>query len=279
MRIYIPTRGRVDKQYTLEALPEPLKQKAVLVVDQSEERTHIEAHGLDRVLAVPPECNSIGKVRQYIIDHHDESSYGRKLIMLDDDLGFNMRRTDIREKFLPATDESVIEGFHLVEKLLDEHAHGGIRARQMSQDAPDIDYNCRTLRALAYDVSVLRREGITFDRLIVMEDFDVTLQLLRKGYSNFNISTIIQGQSTSNAAGGCSLYRDAKRQEEGARGLEALHPDFVRTKIKKTNWAGWGSDERVDVNISWKKAFKAGKEMTASQQMVADREEKASATN
>ena len=122
--------------------------------------------------------------------------------MLDDDLGFNMRRTDIRSKFLPSTDEAVIEGFKLVEKLLDDHAHGGIRARQMSQDADDIEYNCRLLRALAFDVSVMREHNIRFDRLPVMEDFDATLQLLSKGFSNFNISTIIQGQSTSNAPGG-----------------------------------------------------------------------------
>jgi hypothetical protein len=91
-----------------------------------------------------------------------------------------------------------------------------------------------------------------------MEDFDVTLQLLTKGFSNFNISTIIQGQGSSNAAGGCSTYRDAQRQAEGAHGLAALHPEFVRVRTKKTNWSGWGSAERTDVTISWKKAYEKG---------------------
>lgn len=254
MKIYIPTRGRVDKQHTFQNLPEALRANAVLVVDESEWWPHAEKYGEDKVLAAPAEADTIGKVRQAIIDYHD----GDKLIMLDDDLGFNMRRTDMRSRFLPATDEAVIEGFTLVEKLLDTHIHGAIRHRQMSQDAPDIDYNCRTLRALAYNVGALRgcAPHVRFDRLVVMEDFDVTLQLLRLGHSNFNISTIIQGQSTSNAPGGCSLYRDHKRQEEGARGLAALHPEFVKVRTKKTNWSGWGSDERVDVTISWKKAYK-----------------------
>lgn len=258
MRIYIPTMGRLTKQHTWNALPQELREKTFLVVDDSEFNEHFDMYGEGHVLGLPKQYNSIGKVRQAIIDFHDVEKYGSKIIMLDDDLGFNMRRTDIRSRFLPATDEAVIEGFKLVEKLLDEHAHGGIRARQMSQDAPDIEYNCRTLRALAYDVSVLRKENVRFDRLIVMEDFDVTLQLLRMGYSNFNISTIIQGQSTSNAPGGCSTYRDAERQAQGANGLAALHPEFVKVREKKTNWTGWGSDTRTDVTISWKKAYESG---------------------
>lgn len=258
MKIYIPTRGRVNKQITLTNLPLTLKNKVMLVVDLSEEQDHVNIYGKEKILAVPSWCDSIGKVREYIINYHYLTNDNPKLIMLDDDLGFNMRRTDIRTKFLHATDEAIVEGFSLVENLLNDHAHGGIRHRQMSQDADDIEYNCRTLRALAYNTKVFKEQEIKFDRLIVMEDFDVTLQLLRKGFSNFNISTIIQGQGSSNAVGGCSLYRDAKRQDEGARGLHALHPEFVRVRTKKTNWSNWGSDERTDVTISWKKAYEHG---------------------
>ena len=257
MQIYIPTRGRLEDQITLFNLPDGLYYKTKLVVDASEADDHKDMYGDDHVIVLPASCNTIGKVRQFIIDQHDIKKYGPKIIMLDDDLGFNMRRTDIREKFLPATDESIIEGFSLVEKLLDDHPHGGIRARQMSQDAPDIDYNCRALRALSYRVDILRENNITFDRLIVMEDFDVTLQLLRRGYSNAVISTIIQGQGSSNAPGGCSIYRNNERQKEGAEGLQRLHPEFVKVRTKKTNWKGWGSDERTDVTITWKKAFKS----------------------
>lgn len=267
MRIYIPTRGRQDKQITLQNLPQELRNKASLVFNYEEKNiaqsldTGVPAHIAHK------ECNTIGKIRQYIIETHDIKQYGPKLIMLDDDLGFNMRRTDIRQKFLPATDEAVIKGFQLVEELLESHAHGGIRARQMSQDAPDIEYNCRTLRALAYNTTILRKENINFDRLIVMEDFDVTLQLLRKGYSNFNISSIIQGQGSSNAPGGCSLYRNHERQAEGANGLASHHPGLVKVKETKTNWQGWGSDKRIDVMVSWKKAYKEGVQNNGEQKI------------
>lgn len=259
MKIYIPTMGRLEKQHTLDALPVPLRKNVFLVVDDKEFDAHFDMYSEScGVLGVPSSCNSIGKVRQAIIDWHDVEAHGPNIIMLDDDLGFNMRRTDIRSKFLHATEESIIEGFGVVNELLKTHAHGGIRARQMSQDADDIEYNCRTLRALAYNVSVLRKENARFDRLIVMEDFDVTLQLLTKGYPNFNISTIIQGQGTSNAAGGCSTYRDHQRQSEGAYGLQGFHPEFVKVREKKTNWAGWGSEFRTDVTIGWKKAIAKG---------------------
>lgn len=257
MKIYIPTRGRIDDQITLSHLPYILQKRTILVVDKAEEKAHKEKYGHGWILAVPEDCDSIGKVRQFIVDQHNCEKHGSKIIMLDDDLGFDQRRTDIRGRFIQATEETILEQFRKVEKLLDEHAHGGIRYRQLANVAPDIDYNCRVLRALAYNVDVLKKHNVRFDRIIVMEDFDVTLQLLRLGYSNFSISTIIQGQGSSNACGGCSIYRDHARQAEGAHGLTALHPQFVKVKVKKTNWKGWGSDERVDVTVAWKKAYES----------------------
>lgn len=256
MKIYIPTRGRPDKQVTYNNLPPELQAKTTLVVNE------YEAHAYDNkynLLVVPPTITNLPKKRQYIVELHDSAKFGPKMIQLDDDLGFDVRRTDMRVRFRKSEPEDLVEGFSLVEKLLDEYPSGGIRHREMAQDAPDVDYVCRVSRALAFDTRILLREQIYLDRLIAHEDFDCTLQLLRKGYKNFNVSTIIQGQGASNADGGCSIYRDYEKQEQSARGLHALHPDFVKIAIKKSNnWKNWSSDTRVDVTMQWKKAYAEG---------------------
>lgn len=268
MKIYIPTRGRLNDQITVNNLPRKLQAEVILVVDKAEEKAHKDMYGHGWIIAVPEDCNSIGKVRQFIVDQHNVKKHGPKIMMLDDDLGFDERRMDIPERFIQAKTETIVKNFSAVEKLLDDYAHGGIRYRQLANVAPLIDYNCRVLRALAYDVDVLRKHNVRFDRIIVMEDFDVTLQLLRLGYSNFSISTIIQGQGSSNAVGGCSIYRDHLRQAEGANGLAALHPDFVKVRTAKTNWKGWGSDERVDVTVRWKKAYESSLSRTVSDTLI-----------
>jgi len=250
MQIYIPTMGRVGKQTTLNNLPPALRKQAILVVPPSE----ATAHEHPNILIHPAKCKSIGPVRQFICDQHNSETFGPNIIMLDDDLTFFARRTDDTAKFRNAEDKDVSNGFALVDKLLKSYAHVGIRHREMAQDADLVQYATRALRALAYNVNILRHHKIRFDRSIVMEDFDVTLQLLRLGYPNAVISSLIQNQGRSNAPGGCSTYRTMEKQAEGAHTLKKLHPDFVKVVEKETKTA-WGGGTRTDVVVAWKKAY------------------------
>ena len=250
MKIYIPTIGRVGRQVTWKQLTDKLKKNAVLVVPPAEAK----AHGDIPVLVHPPKMKSIGPVRDFIIDRHLQDENDSKLIMLDDDLTFATRSLTDPKKFITSTPKEIDACFAMVEKALKTYAHVSIRHREMAQDADEVEYCCRALRALAYDVKVLKREGVRFNRCKVMEDFDVTLQLLRKGYANAVLSRYIQNQGGSQAAGGCSTWRTMEVQAEGARALHKLHPDFVKL-VEKTTKTAWGGGTRTDVVVSWKKAF------------------------
>jgi hypothetical protein len=114
------------------------------------------------------------------------------------------------------------------------------------------------LRALAYDVNVLREKGVRFDRLEVMEDFDVTLQLLRLGYKNANLARWCNEQVNSNEAGGCSIYRTMTLQSKCAQKLARLHPAFVKLTQRQTK-TSWGGQPRHDVIVQWRKAFESSK--------------------
>lgn len=255
MRIYIPTMGRKN-QVTYSQLPLALQKVTTLVVPQ-DELASWRGSGID-VVAHPRSCKSIGPVRQFICaELHNVSKYGAKLIMLDDDIRFSARRTDDPTKFCPTRDEDIILGFKMVEDLVGSYGHAAIRHREMANESPVVEYAARALRALAYDVRLLKKVGARFDRIIVMEDFDVTLQLLEAGYANAIYSGIIQNQNGSGAAGGCSTYRTMEKQAEGAHGLARLHPGFVKV-VEKTTKGAWGGGTRTDVQVAWKKAAKAG---------------------
>ena len=115
-------------------------------------------------------------------------------------------------------------------------------------------------RCLAYDSDIFMREGIKFTHAKYMSDFDVTLQLLRKGFPNLVLAHWCQNQGSSNAPGGCSATRTIESLREAAESLARRHTPFVKLVTKQTKTA-WGGGERTDVQVAWKKAFKSSEKV------------------
>jgi hypothetical protein len=161
-------------------------------------------------------------------------------------------------KFEQATPEDVAKLFDTVEESLDEWAMVGVSAREGANvNTEPYIFNTRLLRFLAYRTDTLIRLGIRFDRLPVMEDFDVELALLTNGCPVLCCNWIVQNQGSSNAPGGCSTYRTMKKQEEAAWKLREYYPKFVEVVTKQTKTA-WNGQERTDVRIKWKQAYAFG---------------------
>ncbi len=250
MFIAIPSSGRPFRQTTWGNLPEPVQDFAAIVVPEYEAEIYRQANPEAQVLACP--VKGIGPTRQWCVEKAP-----RKLLMLDDDLTFFSRRIDNPALFcLP----DPIEITHLVSEIddsLDDFAHVGVGTREGGNRLTERRYfNTRLLRALAFRTDVLMRENIRFDRLPVMEDFDVNLSLLRKGYRSLLLNHMVHDQHGSNLAGGCSQYRTPEVQAAGARGLAELHYGFVNV-VEKTTKTAWGGQTRLDVRIQWKKAYES----------------------
>jgi hypothetical protein len=251
MKIFIPSLGRVDQtNHTFENLPPAIRKRAVMVVSPKEVVAYSARFGADNV--VPVAAKGIGKVRQRIIDICDGP-----VLMLDDDLSFFARREDDPTKLRKATPEDVTAMVGAMAATLEDCAHAAIAVREgANRNTDPVIYNTRCLRALGYNATILKGHDIRFDRLPVMEDFDVALQLLRKGFRSVTLNRWAQDQGTSNAPGGCSTYRSREVQAQGARGLAKLHPDFVTVVTKETKGA-WGGGSRTDVRVAWKKAYES----------------------
>lgn len=250
MDIFIPSRGRPLKQTTFDNLPKELQERTLICVQGEDYEAYTKA-GYEPLL-LPDNVRGIGAVRHYLLTTATNSD---KVVMLDDDLVFAVRRKDDPAKFIPAGAIDIVRLFDEIDEALQEFVHVGVGTREGGNRICTRTYQVnRMLRILAYHVHTYKVEAPHFDRLPVMEDFDVTLSLLREGYPNLIINWIVHNQNGSNLDGGCSIYRDSSVQEEAAFKLAKLHHPFVRT-VTKTPKQAWGGHTRVDVVVQWKKAY------------------------
>lgn len=253
MDIVIPTYDRVHKQTTYDNLPRKWQERVKLVVRADEE----SQHPIDRDLIVlPTNVREIGDVRHWLI-HNCEELKSDSLVMLDDDMVFAARRTDQPNKFCNMTDQDFDNMFTDLQFQLEKYAHAGISHREGANRNTDPYVECtRQMRVLGYQKSILRANAIT-GRTPVMEDFDVTLQLLRLGWPNRLCNSWVHNQGGSQVTGGCSQMRTPLVQTKAANMLHELHPRFVKVVRKETK-TSWGGLPRTDVTIYWKKAFASG---------------------
>lgn len=256
MDIVIPTYGRVNRQITYDNIPSNWQAKTRLVVRKEEANMH---QRLDRnVIVLPAGIDLIGDVRHWLV-HKCDSLHSFGLVMLDDDMVFAARRVDEPNKFRTMAHQDFDDMFADLEHQLHSYAHAGISHREGANRNTEEYVECtRQMRVLGYQKQILRASNIT-GRTPVMEDFDVTLQLLRNGFPNRLCNNWVHNQGGSDTTGGCSTFRSPQVQTEAAHELHRLHPRYVKVVEKKTKKA-WGGTVRTDVVVSWKKAFKEGRD-------------------
>ena len=267
MKIYIPTRGRTDRQSTWDELPVSLKENTVLVCPAEE----MEAHTKLGRNVLPCPVEGIIRKRQWILDNCQE----RFMAMLDDDLIFLRRKSPAAWNLRRCEPDDVLDLFAWAQSLGEDYAQVGVSPRQGNNRfyPDDVVLNNRVTNFHVYDVPMIKSLGIRFQDpffpdTFTMEDFAVSLSLLEAGYPNAIITDFAWDQFGSNTSGGCSLYRTRDTQAESAHLLALRHPGFVRVTEKETKggWSGVANGDgaalhggiRTDVVISWKKAYEHG---------------------
>lgn len=266
MRIFIPTRGRIDRQHTWDRLPDETIQNTVLFCPPEE----VSEHTRRGRRAIPRPRNGIANVRQDICNYvlrtaNPTDISSTHFMMLDDDLAFFHRISEDRYNLQPATSEQIVDIFYRLAEALHRYPAVGISPRQMNNQHFPAQFKTVTKMnaAIGFDAGYLCQLQIRFDEVELMEDYHVVLSLLERGYENYVITNAAWDQvGATGASGGASLYRTPELQERAAHRLAELHPNFVKV-VKKTPKGGWGegSDklkERTDVRIQWRKAYDFG---------------------
>src|SRR6201981_2746776 len=154
---------------------------------------------------VPKTHDGISRTREWILDELAFQRDERYVLMVDDDMDFCYRPNMADPALETIKDLERFEAmFETLEQWLKEgFVHVGIGARQGSNHVfePYRDV-ARMMNAYAYDTQALRDIGVKMGRVPVMEDFDLTLQLLRKGYPNRVSYQYVWNQRGSGAEGG-----------------------------------------------------------------------------
>jgi hypothetical protein len=253
MDIVIVTYGRPHRQVTYDNLPRRWQERAITVVQQRE----MEHHTNKNIIVLPEHIRNIRDTRHYLI-HNCERLTENNIVMLDDDMVFAARREDEPNKFRNMVDEDYDRMFRELSNALLEFAHVGISHREgANRNTDEFVEISRQMRVLAYQKPVLRSLAVK-GRTAVMEDFDVTLQLLRHGLPNRLLNNWVHNQGGSNTDGGCSTFRTPVVQTEAAKMLAELHAPFVKVVEKETK-TSWGGQKRTDVTVYWKKAYNYGR--------------------
>lgn len=255
MQIFIPTMGRPHDQLTFAKL-QGAGHNPFLVVPTSETKTY---NALYAGSVIPTRARGIADTRQFILEYARRLGF-EHIAMMDDDLNFFYRRKDEPEKFAMCTPAKIRELLNRIDRELLSFAHVSVMAREGANRVTDAHRDVsRPLRIYAYDVPRVMASGARYHSGLVQDDFDMTLQLLRKGLPNRVIADFVHNQRSSHAPGGASCYRTIESHNASVRVLADLHAPFVRVVEKPPlKSGGWDGQPRLDCVIAWKKAYEEG---------------------
>jgi len=251
--VYIPTKSR--KNLSLKTLEQILIYsdiKPIIVCPKEEAENFQRQYDPNFVQIVNKKY--LGQVWQHIL----ENCPTQGVIIIDDDLRFCIRYLGIHDWLEQIKDKELIDMFKWINAQLDAgFVHGAISIRKGNHFVEEDFRDCTNAKdCLFFNRDVLLAENAKLDRLKTMQDFDITLQLLSKGYPNRVGYNWCCDQINPAAEGGTTLYRTPKVQKEAAYKLAEFWPNFVKVVKKKAkNKSSIYGNERYDVKIAWRKCW------------------------
>lgn len=263
MNLYIMTRGRVGKQYTLSRLPEKWRRRTYLVCPVKEVGEHLDIGVRGGILGVPHYVDNYSKKFQYILDGlpglcMDVGQTEEKAVILDDDLVFSRRTADGRLKTVTDPEE-LGELFDYMEQLLETTALVGVHPRQMGHLAatPYVE-NGRIICMQGINRRLIGK--VRVDQFPILADVVLNCTMLARGQGNKLITTFCQDHGPCQAPGGCSLYRTGDMQKAAVAYLADRFGPFVKSVERRTKdkWLANEEGVRNDYTAQWKKLYSAG---------------------
>lgn len=232
--LFITTLGRLDSQITLRNIRRAADMcgyPVTLVVQGHEYNAHRERYPDVNVMALPVGIDNLRATREYMFDHFGDG----KFVLLDDDMDFYTRADPADWHLTTPTDEQLAQMLREVDEALDTYHHVGISGREGNNRVPDYSVeSTRFMRFLAY----ARIPADVRPRVDGMSDFDVNLQLLRRGLPSLVFYRYAQGHKGTQTPGGCSLTRSHATHEAECARMQELHPGLVSPRQKQNKTGG-----------------------------------------
>jgi hypothetical protein len=253
--IVIPTRGRSDLKLTCDALPKSMRDRIFLVCPSTEVNRHRDIRPWATLVKQPDDSMTIAAKRAWIMR---EWKGADRIVMLDDDLRFFVKRDGEPTRLRGAEDADVTYWFGQLEsKLTASVPHAGFSSRLFNNAKPPGWERAKRMQyVLGYFLPTVREHCDLSGRIETREDMDYVLQLLEKGYPNEVCFSIAVEQSNDyGARGGCHGQRTTASSDADAEQLAQLHPGIVRVVQKD-----YKGNPRKEVVVRWEAALRSGKE-------------------
>jgi hypothetical protein len=246
-RLYLPTRSRgPGRQVTYQKIVPAIRGDFQLVITchHSEAQPFKDA-GYEVIAHAE---TNLGDVRQFVVNQHTGDP---RVVMVDDDFNNWATRITGTTHYKKATPEEILNGFNRLFDNLEVYANAGIGPRLFANNRPDVEYCSRVNGVVGYRKDILDKHLLRFVPL--PEDLDMTIQLLKHGYSSCTDFQLVFDQSASNAAGGCSDYRTLEFHNHHQTLMYERHKPYTRL-VKKTTKGGWFDGvPRIENIILWNK--------------------------
>lgn len=249
MQVVVPTMQRTHDMRTVRDL-QAAGLDPLLVVPTKETKDYRAATD---ALVVGCPAKGIALTRQWILENVDNEA----IVMVDDDLSFHVRRKDDPTKFKPASARDVAALFKEFGKNLRKYAHVSMIGRQGGNRVePGYLENSRPWHVFGFNVPRVVAAGAKFEKGLLQDDFDMTLQLLRAGLPNRVLCDWAVNQHHGHGApGGAASYRTVDDHNASVLKLAKRHAPYVQVREKAYAGDPW-LGRRLETVISWKKAFK-----------------------
>lgn len=262
--IFVPSRSRSHRVGTIVEL-QPVIDRVTLVCPCSqtdEYRDAIRGQGLQvpQIEGVPDEWR-IGETRLYCGTRAKERGE-RRFGMIDDDIGFLIRKSDDAWNLRALEPSEVGEMLDFIDSYMDKSPSVclmGVSPREGNNNPgvgsrDDLVERCERIhRSYFWDTAEFL--SLRHLRIPVAEDFDLALQSLRRGSMNALTYWYAQGQRTTQDEGGASDYRSLEVHNAAVEELARLHPGFVEV-VEQRKRGGGELAHRKESRIAWKRAAK-----------------------
>ena len=248
---YIPTYNRgIEKQKTFQQLPFYLRNRINFVVYKNEAK---EFKKIGNVMVADCEIGIANK-RQFVIDTAKE----KYIFFMDDDCEFSIRKG---KKLKKANRKEVGEMFLLLCKWLktDKFGQVGISFRSINFAIKEKYKEVQNVYSMfGFNRELFNSLGLKCNNSVFLEDMQITLGLISKGYKN-RVSYEYAIHQVSGQDGGCSTYRTHKNQKQSVLAVNKLfpkHTTIIRRTGKDDGWRDY------DLRVKWREAYNQGVSLT-----------------
>ena len=267
--IVINSSNRVDTICTHKLFPKDII-NWVVAVPHDQYEMYEGKFGREHTYPIPPDVPQyLSSQRQHVMKYFGQAY--KYVWLMDDDLTFLKREIKIEvKKHGTKTKEfkkpvlKKCKEKHIKKMFLEVREHlkkipvVAISTRLGNNRVlEDYDETNRVTRCYAMSTKAFKEVGATFAPFepFLAQDFHMALCFLNAGHNNRILYTYAQSDFGSNADGGCSTYRNPEIQRRVFKWMEANHNEVSCKEKKSKCWKGYDA-KRLDMNVSWKKAYK-----------------------